>query len=175
MDCWKRSLKECDDSWPTSWTWLLIPPWNILLFPYKELFPESSFERVRCCWDCWVGIHDWTQWRPWYKPLRLCRADVEIRWFCDQPCPGPTSYMGSFTYYTCPLPIWSGLPLSSFFPCPLCSISDFTPATPEVMNQHGFYAVVWDGWKSGPISSPKIQKKKKKTRRRNAEMWLLIK
>ena len=70
--------------------------------------------------------------RPLYKLLKYYSSCTYLR---------QALYVNSFSYWNCPLPIWSGLPLScDFLAVCLCGpVLDFTWRTLKVMNKHRYF------------------------------------
>lgn len=106
--------------------------WKVLEKAIKKKWPlfhlrarlgvGCNLERVRCCWDQADWIRDGALLRPLCELLRFWWADVQ-----NSPWirPGQALYVSSLVYYTCHLPIWRGLPLSSVSSCSLSTRATF--------------------------------------------------
>ena len=112
---------------PVSWTWTFgcssLPLLSLEItflpaLPTMNHFQEHSFERALFCWDHLHSVCDWTLLRSLYKHLRFWQVDEEIFLFCG--CPKQASHMSFLAYWTCHLPMWSGLPLHLVPLCHLC-------------------------------------------------------
>lgn len=76
-----------------------------------------GLESAVCCWDHLDGIGDWIPLRFPPKLFRIPTGRCGDLLILQPP---KTRLILSSAYQTCHQPVWSGLPLSSVSPCPVC-------------------------------------------------------
>lgn len=129
---WSRSLRGHDpqltlDLDPGNQRLLILNPglWMNVLPAVAALGATSrmqSWER-NVVWDHLDGVPEWTQLKVFIYTCKflVCRGGWKFHLVTTK-----TSLILSFlAYWTWPLPIFSGLPLSLIFPCPLCMRATF--------------------------------------------------
>lgn len=93
-------------------------------------------------WDHLDGVPEWTQLKVFIYTCKflVCRGGWKFHLVTTK-----TRLILSFlAYWTWPLPIFSGLPLSLIFPCPLCmraTLEIFIWEAPEFANQQVMYLI----------------------------------